>query len=187
VALSPPISQQPQGTVHLEQQRLPKQHVSIGLVNPKNPTNVASILRAAGCYGVASVFYTGERFRHAKKFNADTKGFHKVIPTVGVDSLKEIVPKGASTVAIELVEGAVPLPEFIHPENAFYVFGPEDGSVGASELSWCDHVVYIPTYSCMKLSATANVVLYDRLAKSEYTAGDALIRQSRDTNNKNKL
>ena len=68
--------------------------------------NVASILRAAGCYGVASVFYTGQRYRFAKDFNADTKAFHKVIPTIGVDDLKEIVPEGASVVAVELVEGA---------------------------------------------------------------------------------
>ena len=167
--------------------QLVKQKISIGLVNPKNPVNVASILRAAGCYGVASVFYTGQRYRIAKDFNADTKAFHKVIPTVGVESLRDVVPEGASVVAVELVEGAQPLPTFEHPENAFYILGPEDGSVGEDVLSWCDHVVYVPTYSCMNLAATANVLLYDRLSKSEYVSGDALIRQSRDTNNKTKI
>ena len=167
--------------------QLVKQKISIGLVNPKNPVNVASILRAAGCYGVASVFYTGQRYRFAKDFNADTKAFHKVIPTVGVESLRDVVPEGASVVAVELVEGAQPLPTFEHPENAFYILGPEDGSVGEDVLSWCDHVVYVPTYSCMNLAATANVLLYDRLSKSEYVSGDALIRQSRDTNNKTKI
>lgn len=163
------------------------QKVSIGLINPKNPVNVASILRAAGCYGVASVFYTGQRYRFAKEFNADTKAFHKTIPTVGVESLREVVPTDASVIAVELVEGAVPLPSFQHPENAFYLFGPEDGSIGNDELSWCDHVVYVPTYSCMNLAATANVVLYDRLAKSEYVSGDSLIRRSRDINNRSKI
>lgn len=167
--------------------QLEKQQISLGLVNPKNPVNVASILRAAGCYGVASVFYTGQRYRFAKDFNADTKAFHKVIPTIGVDELKEVVPSGASVVAVELVEGATPLPEFEHPDNAFYILGPEDGSVDASVLAWCDHVVYIPTYSCMNVAATANVLLYDRLAKSNYTKGNALIRQSRDTNNRTKI
>jgi len=166
---------------------LAKQQVSLGLVKPKNAVNVASILRAAGCYGVSSVFYTGERYRIAKNFNADTKAFHKLIPTVGVDDLKDVIPQGATVVAVELVEGATPLPEFVHPENAFYVFGPEDGSLHADVLSWCQHVVYIPTYSCMNLAATANVLLYDRLAKSHYDASDALIKKSRDTNNKSKL
>ncbi|WP_334020582.1 RNA methyltransferase [Alteromonas sp. S015] len=167
--------------------QIANQKVSIGLVNPKNPVNVASILRAAGCYGVASVFYTGQRYRFAKDFNADTKAFHKVIPTIGVDDLKEAVPEGASVVAVELVEGATPLPIFEHPNNAFYLLGPEDGSIGDEILSWCDHVVYVPTYSCMNLAATANVLLYDRLSKSDYVSGDALIRQSRDTNNKTKI
>ena len=167
--------------------QIAKQKISVGLVNPKNPVNVASILRAAGCYGVASVFYTGQRYRLAKDFNADTKAFHKVIPTIGVDSLREVVPEGASVVAVELVEGATPLPIFEHPENAFYILGPEDGSISSDILSWCDHVVYVPTYSCMNLAATANVLLYDRLSKSDYVSGDALIRQSRDTNNKTKI
>ena len=46
--------------------------VSLGLVNPKSATNVASILRACGCYGASAVFYTGQRFGYAKDFNADT-------------------------------------------------------------------------------------------------------------------
>ena len=166
---------------------LAKQKASIGLINPKNPVNVASILRAAGCYGVASVFYTGQRYRLAKEFNADTKAFHKIIPTVGVDNLKDVVPKGAKVVCDELVEGAVPLPHFEHPENAFYILGPEDGSVPSDVLTWCDYVVYIPTYSCMNLAATANVLLYDRLSKSDFVSGDALIRSSRDTNNTTKI
>jgi hypothetical protein len=35
----------------------------------------------------------------------------------------------------------------------------------------------------MNLAATANVVLYDRMAKSDYAAGDELIKNSRDNNN----
>ncbi len=160
---------------------------SIGLSNPKSATNVASVLRAAGCYGASSVFYTGERYRRAKDFNADTKAMHKLIPTIGVDMLSAMVPAGAVAVAVELVEGAVPLPEFVHPTNAFYVFGPEDGSLSNCDLAWCEQVVYIPTRGCMNLAATVNVVLYDRMAKSDYQAGDALIRASRDTNNRTSI
>ena len=35
--------------------------IGIGLLNPKSPENVASVLRAAGNYRVNSVFYTGTR------------------------------------------------------------------------------------------------------------------------------
>ena len=161
--------------------------VSIGLINPKSAVNVASILRACGCFGASSVFYTGERFNHAQKFNADTQKMRRVIPTVGTDDLLAMKAKGAVSIVVELVEGAIPLPEFEHPENAFYIFGPEDGTVPASVVEQCDRVVYIPTTNSLNLAATANVVLYDRLAKSDYVAGDDLIRASRDTNNNVKL
>lgn len=166
---------------------LDRHTVSIGLINPKNAVNVASVLRAAGCYGVSSVFYTGQRYRFAKDFNADTKAFHKTIPTIGVEDLNSVKPVGARVVAVELVEGATPLPNFNHPENAFYLFGPEDGSISNDVLSWCDDVVYVPTYSCMNLAATVNVLLYDRLAKGQFEVGDKLIRQSRDNNNQTRI
>ncbi|GGW88136.1 23S rRNA methyltransferase [Alteromonas halophila] len=162
---------------------MPKQQVSLGLLNPKSAVNVASVLRAGGCYGVSSVMYTGQRFGYAKEFNADTKAFHRIIPTIGVDDLLSVTPAGAKRVAIELVEGATPLPNYTHPENVFYLFGPEDGSLSQDILAACDDIVYIPTYSCMNLAATANVVLYDRLSKRGFNAGDELIRASRDNNN----
>ncbi len=160
-----------------------EQFVAIGLQNPKSATNVASILRAAGCYGASSVFYTGNRYRYAKEFNADTKAMHKQIPTVGVDDLMAMAPKGARKVVVELVEGAVPLPDYQHPGNAYYVFGPEDASVSPDIIGQCDDVVYIPTNGSMNLAATVNVVLYDRLAKSPFDRSIEFLMQNRDNNN----
>jgi tRNA(Leu) C34 or U34 (ribose-2'-O)-methylase TrmL len=157
--------------------------VSIGLVNPKSATNVAVILRAAGCYGVSAVFYTGERYSFAKGFQQDTKGMRHKIPTVAVEDLLAMTPSGATPIVIELAENAVPLPAFSHPDNAYYIFGPEDGSVSADIIEKCANVVYVPTFTSMNLAATANVVLYDRLAKREYPDSNAFIKQSRDKNN----
>lgn len=156
----------------------------IGLQNPKSPENVGAVMRAAGCYRVNSVFYTGTRYDRAKQFYTDTKQVHKRIPLIGTPDLKEVIPMGAKVVAIELIEGAIPLMEYKHPENAFYLFGAEDGSLGKDILQWCDDVVYIPTVGCMNLAASVNVVLYDRMAKlGAQEMGDDLIRKSRDSNN----
>lgn len=46
---------------------------AIGLINPKSPDNVGAVLRAAGCYGVETVYYTGTRFERAAKYQLDTK------------------------------------------------------------------------------------------------------------------
>ncbi len=129
-------------------------------------------------------FFTGSRYLRANKYHTDTKNVLEHIPLTQVESLEQAKPEGATTVVIELVEGATPLPEFKHPENAFYVFGPEDGSVSKDVLTWCDEVVYVPTIGCMNLAATCNVVLYDRLAKlGGIESSDTTIFSSRDTNN----
>lgn len=167
--------------------------VTLGLVNPKTPVNVGGIMRAAGCYRVDSVCYTGKRYELAAKsgdaqYDVDTKDAAKRIPLTGVESLLEQVPAGASIVCVDLVVGATPLPHFVHPEHAFYIFGPEDGTVPQGLIDAAEHVVYVPTVGCMNLAASVNVLLYDRLAKSsQVQADDALIKQSRDNNNRTKV
>ncbi len=149
---------------------------------------MGSILRAAGCYQAQSIRYTGERYARAKAFRTDTKNVHL---DINVSHVSEIICTTTDTkltkVAVELVEGATPLPNFIHPENALYIFGPEDGSIEQEIVDQCDHVVYIPTVGCMNLAATVNVLLYDRLAKTaQMPLDDEVIKNSRDTNNRTK-
>jgi tRNA(Leu) C34 or U34 (ribose-2'-O)-methylase TrmL len=160
----------------------------IGLVNPKSPENMGSVLRAAGCYQVSSIHYTGSRYARASQFVTDTKNRYLNITPTHVDDLIVIAKQqGLKTVVVELVVGAIPLPDYDHPPQALYIFGPEDGSIDQDIINQCDDIVYIPTIGCMNLAATVNVVLYDRLAKQPNIAfGDDLIVASRDTNNRTK-
>ncbi|GAA5188697.1 RNA methyltransferase [Ferrimonas gelatinilytica] len=160
--------------------------VQIGLTNPKSPSNIGAVMRAAGCYQADAVFYSGERAVRAMKYHTDTQNVAASIPLRHEADLLSAIPADAKLVCVELVEGATPLPHFDHPEHAFYLFGPEDGSLSQAVIDRADAVVYIPTVGCMNLAATVNVLLYDRLAKGhgQVQAGDALIRQSRDTNNR---
>jgi len=141
-------------------------------------------MRAAGCFQASAVFYTGDRYDRAERFNTDTRKKNLNIPLTGVSCLLDSVPENAKIVCVELVEGAESLPTFEHPDNAFYIFGPEDSTISQAIIDRADSVVYIPTSGCLNLAATVNVVLYDRIAKSSQTVvGDELIRQSRDINN----
>lgn len=167
-------------------------NVRIGLCNPKSPDNVNSVRRAAGNYRVDSIFYTGTRYPRAVKLNPDIPNINRdvslSIPVTGVSNLTDDLPQNMKIVCVEFAEGAVPLPEYQHPENAFYIFGPEDGTISQQIIDIADTVVYIPTVGCMNLAATVNVVLYDRLSKSsvKYDSHD-LICKSRDTNNNLKV
>lgn len=160
-------------------------HTMIGLVNPKSPENVGAVMRAAGCYQADSVAYTGVRYARAAKFSTDTKSVTRRIALTGVESLLDDLPADVQIVCVELAEGATPLPHFQHPKKAMYIFGPEDGSIPQDIADRADHVVYVPTIGCMNLAASVNVLLYDRLAKSDnMIQGDELIRSSRDNRNK---
>jgi len=161
-----------------------KSHVIIGLTNPKSPTNVGAVMRAAGCYQVDEVKYTGQRYEKAAKFHTDTKSAARTIPLTAAESFLDNLDAETQIVCVELAEGATPLPRFKHPENAIYIFGPEDGSISHDVADRADHVVYVPTVGCMNLAATVNVLLYDRLAKSdEMDESNELIKKSRDNRN----
>lgn len=178
-------------------------YVTIGLTNPKSPSNVGAVMRAAGCYSVDQVLYTGKRYANAIKFNnskhnTDTKNARDKIPLKGIDNFEDYensrtcLPINTKIICVDLVEGAIPLPHFQHPDQAIYIFGPEDGTISQPVINNADAVVYVPTVGCMNLAASVNVLLYDRLAKSmvnnnQIESDNLLIRKSRDTNNKVKV
>jgi tRNA(Leu) C34 or U34 (ribose-2'-O)-methylase TrmL len=137
---------------------------AIGLHQPKTPSNVGSVLRAAHCYGAKMIAASGTRYR---PHGTDTMKAYRHLPLLQCDNLRDVIPYNCVPVAVDIIEGARPLPGYVHPESAFYVFGPEDGTLGKEILSWCRDVIYVPTAFCMNLAAAVNVVLYDRAAKEK--------------------
>jgi tRNA(Leu) C34 or U34 (ribose-2'-O)-methylase TrmL len=137
---------------------------AIGLYHPKSAENVGSVLRAAQCYGAAIVIQAGNRTGPGC---TDTMKAYRSIPYLKVEDLHAAIPHDCVPVAVDLVPGARDLRRYIHPERAFYIFGPEDGTLGENVLSWCRDKIMVPTARCMNLAATVNVILYDRLAKQE--------------------
>lgn len=174
------------GNAYLQSMKETK--VSVGLINPKSPGNVASVMRAAGNFRVNHVFYTGERYERATRSNPVTPNLSRRvgenIPLSSVECLIKSVDKDTRLICVEFAEHAKPLPDFQHPDKALYIFGPEDGTIDQNTIDKSDAVVYIPTHGCMNLAATVNVVLYDRLSKScSDFSNDESIVQNRDTNN----
>lgn len=137
---------------------------AIGLHHPKTALNVGSVLRAAQCYGAAMVAHTGQRYRSAC---TDTMKAHRHLPLLTVDDLFAVVPHDCIPVAVDLLEGARDMTGYTHPERAFYIFGPEDGTLGRAVTDRCRDKIYVPTHGCMNLAACVNVVLYDRLLKMQ--------------------
>lgn len=136
---------------------------AIGLFQPKTTVNVGSALRAAHCYHAAMVATTGRRFHNAP---TDTLKSYRHLPLLQVDDLFDVIPHDCVPVAVDLIDDALDLTTYRHPERAFYIFGPEDGTLGKNITDRCRDTVYVPTAFSMNLAACVNVVLYDRLLKS---------------------
>lgn len=141
-------------------------YAAIGLYAPKTEANIGGVLRACGCYEAALVAIEGARY---KRQVTDTQAAYRHIPLVH-GTLLELIPFDCVPVVIELREDAKSLVDYKHPRSAFYIFGPEDGSVPERIAEKCRDRIYVPTQFCMNLAATANVVLYDRMVKDQRIA-----------------
>ena len=171
------------------EKQMKQSDVSIGLINPKSPDNVGAVLRAAANYRVNKVFYTGDRYPQAIKRKSRivdmSRKVSKDVLLSAADHLTDVITDNMKIVCVEFAINAIPLPAYQHPTDALYIFGPEDGSIDQAIIDQADAVIYVPTVGCMNLSASVNVLLYDRMAKSsDDYASNALIKENRDTNNR---
>lgn len=138
----------------------------IALDNPKSGENVGGAMRAAQIYQASLIVLGGKRPEILMRHPTDTMKAYKHFPVVRSEDVFEALPFDCVPVAIDLIDGAIPLPNYKHPERAFYIFGAEDATLGKRITDRCRDIVSIPMDGCMNLAATVNVVLYDRFSKS---------------------
>jgi tRNA(Leu) C34 or U34 (ribose-2'-O)-methylase TrmL len=141
---------------------------SIGVHRPKTMENVGMLWRHARLYDAAWLFTVGHRYR---KVATDVPNAARHMPLFHYDGLFDLaghVPSNAQLVCVELTDGAVPLPDFVHPGRAVYLLGAEDEGLPGELLDGKWPVVSIP--SClpqsMNVAAAGTLVMYDRHVKT---------------------
>ena len=155
---------------------------AVVIIDPKYPHNVAAAIRACACFEVKSLVWTGDRVDPAKYRRLPREERMKGYKQVDFRRDKrpfELLPKDCVPVCVEVFDSSEPLTTFEHPENAVYVFGPEDGRVPQVIRRLCHRFVHIPAHFCLNLSAAINVVLAHRLM-SRQLAGKAPILPLRE-------
>lgn len=143
---------------------------AIVLVDPLYAKNCASVLRTCAAYGIEQLWWTGERVRleldRAGRWPREErmKGY-KAVKLYNHERPLDFFPKDVTPVAIELDRTATNLLHFEHPDNAVYLFGPEDGSIYQPYLRLCHWRIQIPTRHCLNLGQAVATLLWDRLYK----------------------
>lgn len=142
----------------------------IVLCNPKFPHNIGAALRACACYGVPKLRWTGPRMdRELDKLSRipreeRMKGYKHVHFGRNDKAVDEL---GGTPVCVEVNSSHQNILTFEHPDDAVYVFGPEDGSVPDGMRSCCHHFVFLPMLNCANLSVAVATTLAYRLAYFE--------------------
>jgi tRNA(Leu) C34 or U34 (ribose-2'-O)-methylase TrmL len=155
---------------------------AIVLIDPKYPHNVGAAIRACSCFAVDSLVWTGERVNPSKYSRLPREERMKGYRHVDFRNHSrpfDLLPKDCVPVCVEVYDNSEPLTTFDHPENAVYVFGPEDGYVPQAIRKLCHRFVHIPAHFCLNLSAAVNVILAHRLM-SRQISGKAPLLPLRD-------
>ena len=144
---------------------------AVVLCDPKYDYNVGNAVRTASCFGIGQVWFTGNRVSIEnpphKRYRLPREERMKDYRDVSLVSCETPLNRfeDAVPVAIELRHSSESLFDFEHPDNAVYVFGPEDGSIPKGVLHACHRFVVIPSKHCVNLAQAVNIVLYDRSMK----------------------
>lgn len=139
----------------------------IALDRPTDGVNVGHTLRAALGFGARLVIPGAADSKiNVRKLSTDPGRTYRHVPVLEVDDIFDVIPNDCTPIAVEITENATNLVNFVHPERACYIFGPENGSISTEILGKCQFVVKIPTTMSLNLGMTVNIVMYDRLAKS---------------------
>jgi tRNA G18 (ribose-2'-O)-methylase SpoU len=139
-------------------------YFGLGVEGISKPMNVGSLYRTAHAFGADFVFAIAPAVDMRMIRKSDTSETAKHVPLYEYPTVDALhLPRGCRLVGLELLDDAVDLPSFTHPERAAYVLGSERGTLSPALVARCEHVVRIPTQFCVNLAVAAAILMYDRM------------------------
>jgi len=139
-------------------------YFGIGVEGISKPMNVGSLFRSAHAFGASFVFAVAPAVDVREIYRSDTSETAKHVPLYSyADVAGMTLPKDCTLVGVELLDEAIDLPSFTHPDRAAYVLGPERGNLSPAMVEACAFTVKIPTRFCVNVGVAGAILMYDRM------------------------
>ena len=127
--------------------------------------NIGSVLRSANGLGAEKMFYLGKR-QWDRRGAVGTQNYTN-IKHINRDGLTEL-SKTYNLVALENVNGAVPITSFKWPKRPLILIGEEGAGLSQSLLDFSDYIVEIPMRGSVRsfnAAVAASIAMYDFVQK----------------------
>lgn len=139
-------------------------YFGMGVEGISKSGNLGNLMRTAHAFGASFFFTINDAVALQDVAVSDTSASPAHMPFYRYGAVADLVlPKDCALVGVELLEGAVDLPNFAHPPRAAYVLGPEKGSLSPALVARCQHIVKIPAKFCINVGVAGALVMYDRM------------------------
>jgi len=139
-------------------------YFGIGVERISKTMNVGSLFRSAHAFGADFMFTVAANYDRAEGSKSDTSDAPGHVPFYAFPDIGSLVlPEKCSLVGVELLDDAVDLPSFRHPQRAAYILGPERDFLSPELVERCDLTIKIPTKFCVNVGIAGAIVMYDRI------------------------
>lgn len=152
----------------LERKRCQRsENFSVLCCNWQNDFNIGSVIRNSNAFLAREIFIYGRK-RYDKRGTVGTHHYENISTFKTIEWLDEL-PRKYNIVAIDNVEGATPIDDFVWPENTLMAFGQESIGLEQEVLDRAHHVVYIKQYGSvrsMNVACASAIAMYDWCRKN---------------------
>lgn len=131
-----------------------------------NDFNIASLMRNGNAFNASELFYIGNK----KIDKRGMTGCFNYKPINWLSSMDEVLELKSKYkfVAIDNLEGAIPLNDYKWEPNTLMVFGSEGVGITDFMRSICDEMVYIPQYGSVRslnAAVASGIIMNDFISK----------------------
>ncbi len=142
-----------------------KGYYGIGIERGKTKENYWTLFRTAQILDADFIFLIGEKFkRHA----ADTMKSYRHMPTFSYTDFEDFNkhrPYNCRLIGVEMVDSAILLEDYKHPEQACYLLGSEDNGLSRQALNNCQEIIKLHGKRSFNIAVAGSIILYDRYNK----------------------